>query len=230
MGEGIGNEEALMPFITAANIACGYHAGDEATMQEVIALCIKHQVKIGAHPSFPDRENFGRTAMTLPLAEVYTLVTDQLKILNEHIIRSGAVMHHVKPHGALYTMAAKNKALATTIARAVKDFDSSLVFYGQSGSQMIQMAKAEGLQTAAEVFADRTYQHDGSLTPRSHPNALLVDTGDVVRQVMKFVTEQKVTAITGQELVVLADTVCIHGDGEHAVAFAKTIYTHLYEK
>lgn len=230
MGEGIGNEEQLMPFISSANIACGYHAGDEATMQQVIGLCQKYKVNIGAHPSFLDRENFGRTEMELSLIEVYSIITDQLNILNGIIKRNGAKLHHVKPHGALYNMAAKNTGLAHVIARAVKDFDPSLIYYGLSGSKMITMAKEEGLQTANEVFADRTYQPDGSLTPRSQNNALLADAGDVVKQVLKFVKENKVTTLTGEEIIVLADTICIHGDGKHAVEFAKAIHQQLHEK
>ena len=230
MGEGIGNEEQLMPFISSANIACGYHAGDEATMEQVIRLCQKYKVNIGAHPSFLDRENFGRTEMELSLMEVYSIITDQLNILNGIIKRNGAKLHHVKPHGALYNMAAKNTGLAHVIARAVKDFDPSLIYYGLSGSKMITMAKEEGLQTANEVFADRTYQPDGSLTPRSQNNALLADAGDVVKQVLKFVKENKVTTQTGEEIIVLADTICIHGDGKHAVEFAKAIYQQLHEK
>jgi len=230
MGEGIGNEELLMPFISSANIACGYHAGDETTMQQVVELCLKYNVNIGAHPSFLDRDNFGRTEMELSLMEIYSIVTDQLKILNDIVKRNGATLHHVKAHGALYNMAAKNTGLAHVIARAVKDFDASLIYYGLSGSKMITMAKEEGLQTANEVFADRTYQPDGSLTQRSQKNALLSDAGDVVKQVLKFVKENKVTAVTGEEIMVQVDTICIHGDGKHAVEFAKAIYQQLHEK
>ena len=230
MGEGIGNEELLMPFISSANIACGYHAGDETTMQQVVELCLKYNVNIGAHPSFLDRDNFGRTEMELSLMEIYSIVTDQLKILNDIVKRNGATLHHVKAHGALYNMAAKNTGLAHVIARAVKDFDASLIYYGLSGSKMITMAKEEGLQTANEVFADRTYQPDGSLTQRSQKNALLSDAGDVVKQVLKFVKENKVTAVTGEEIMVQVDTICIHGDGKHAVEIAKAIHQQLHEK
>jgi UPF0271 protein len=230
MGEGIGNEEQLMPFISSANIACVYHAGDEATMQRVVELCLEHKVNIGAHPSFPDREHFGRTEMQLSMPEVYLIVTDQLNMLNDIVKRNDAVLHHVKPHGALYNMAAKNVSLAKIIAQAVKDFDPSLVYYGLSGSVMIKEAIGLGLQTANEVFADRTYQRDGSLTPRSRNNALLNKTDDVIKQVTKLVKENKVIAVTGEEIMVKADTVCIHGDGKQAVEFAKAIYQQLYEK
>lgn len=230
IGEGAGNEELLMPFINAANIACGYHAGDEVTMQEVITLCLKNGVEIGAHPSFADRENFGRTAMHLPAYEIYQLVTDQLALLNKIVLRCGGKLHHVKPHGALYNMAAKDAPLARAIAQSVKDFDVSLVYYGLSGSVMISEAEALGLQIANEVFADRTYQPDGSLTPRSASNALLTDVNDVVKQVEKFVKENKVVTIFGQEINVKADTICIHGDGKQAIEFAKAIHQQLHEK
>lgn len=230
MGEGIGNEELLMPFINSANIACGYHAGNEATMQQVIDLCLEHNVHIGAHPSFLDRQNFGRTEMHLPASEIYQLVTDQLEMLNNIITKKGGKMHHVKPHGALYNMAAKDAVLAKAIALAVKDFDSSLIYYGLSGSVMITEAADLGLQTANEVFADRTYQPDGTLTPRSLPDALVGNTDDAVKQVVRFVKENKVITVTGEEIHVRADTICIHGDGKHAVEFAKAIYQKLNEK
>lgn len=224
MGEGIGNEVALMPYIDSANIACGFHAGDAATMREVILLCLKYNVNIGAHPSFPDRENFGRTLMQLPEPEVYDLVMTQLSGINDIARECGGKLHHVKPHGALYNMAAKNAVLAKTIAEAVKDFDVALVYYGLSGSVMIEEAKKAGLQTAQEVFADRTYQADGSLTPRSQGNALLADSPAVIKQVSKIIKEKKVNTIDGGEISIQADTICIHGDGEHAVEFAKAIY------
>lgn len=230
MGEGTGNEELLMPFINSANIACGYHAGNEATMQQVIDLCLEHNVHIGAHPSFLDRQNFGRTEMHLPASEIYQLVIDQLEVLNNIITKKGGKMHHVKPHGALYNMAAKDAVLAKAIALAVKDFDSSLIYYGLSGSVMITEAADLGLQTANEVFADRTYQPDGTLTPRSLPDALVGNTDDAVKQVVRFVKENKVITITGEEIHVKADTICIHGDGKHAVEFAKAIYQKLNEK
>lgn len=229
MGEGIGNEEALMPFISSANIACGYHAGDEATMYKVIELCLQYKVGIGAHPSFPDRENFGRTEMDLSLFQIHKIVTDQLKMISGVAQKNGARLNHVKPHGALYNMAAKNTGVAHAIAKAVKDFDPSLIFFGLSGSKMIAMAKAEGLKTSNEVFADRTYEPDGSLTPRVLPNALLINADDVVKQVLRFVKENKVMTLTGEEIDISADTICIHGDGPHAVEFAKSIYQKLHE-
>lgn len=228
-GEGIGNESLLMPYINSANIACGYHAGDTAIMEEVVGLCLLHNVRIGAHPSFPDRENFGRTEMQLPPGEIYRLVTDQLELLNRIVVQKGGSLRHVKPHGALYNMAAKQSPIAHAIVRAVKDFDPSLICYGLSGSVMIDIANEAGLQTANEVFADRTYQPDGSLTPRAMPNALISDGTIMLQQVMKFARENKVMTVTGEEICIKADTICIHGDGVHAVQFAKAIHKALRE-
>jgi UPF0271 protein len=229
MGEGMDNEKELMPFMNAANIACGYHAGDVATMKQVINLCLQFNVHIGAHPSFFDRENFGRTNMQLSPPEIYTLVTNQLNTLDKRAKECGTHMHHVKPHGALYNIAAKDIKIAKAIAKAVKDFDASFIYYGLSGSVMIEKAAKLGLQTANEVFADRTYQSDGSLTPRDQPGALITNLDDCINQVIKFVKEKKVIALTGEEIFLQADTICIHSDGEHAIEFAKAIHQNLHE-
>ena len=224
MGEGMGNDEAIMPFITSANIACGYHAGDSATMWRTVELALKNNVAIGAHPSFFDRMNFGRNEMKLKNEEVYDLVTQQLIILNEIVTGLDTDLHHIKPHGALYNMSARNTGLANTIARAVRDFDASLILFGLSGSHSIREAKAIGLQTASEVFADRTYQDDGSLTPRSQPNAFIEDTGKVVQQVLQMIKVGTVTTVSGKIIPIVADTICIHGDGKYALEFAKAIH------
>jgi hypothetical protein len=158
MGEGMGNDEQIMPFITSANIACGYHAGDISTMQKTIELCLKHDVAIGAHPSFFDRQNFGRTAIQLSAEEIYELIIQQLLILTEVANAFNTKVHHVKPHGALYNQSAKESSIATIIAKAVKDFDNQLILYGLSGSESIKQAQATGIKTASEVFADRSYQ------------------------------------------------------------------------
>jgi 5-oxoprolinase (ATP-hydrolysing) subunit A len=229
MGEGMGNEEQLMPFINSANIACGYHAGNAATIKQAINLCLQHNVHIGAHPSFLDRENFGRTPMHLPPQQIYATITTQLTTINNIAKQCGATLHHVKPHGALYNMAAKNAIIAKAIAQAVKDFDASLIYYGLSGSVMIDEAKKLGLQIANEVFADRTYQTDGSLTPRTQPHALISNADEAIKQVVKFIKENKVTAVTGEDIFIKAGTICIHGDGKHAVEFAKAIYKKIHE-
>jgi 5-oxoprolinase (ATP-hydrolysing) subunit A len=229
MGEGTGNEEQLMPFIKSANIACGYHAGDATTIKEVINLCLQYNVNIGAHPSFLDKENFGRTPMHLSPEEIYTIVTAQLNTINTITKECGTKLYHVKPHGALYNMAAKDATIAKAIAQAVKDVDAALIYYGLSGSVMIDEAKEAGLQTANEVFADRTYQSDGLLTSRTQPQALISNADEVIKQVIKFIKENKVTAVTGEEIFIQADTICIHGDGEYAVAFAKAIHKKINE-
>ena len=227
MGEGLGNEALLLPFIHSANIACGYHAGDETTMNTVVGLCLQHGVNIGAHPSFRDKANFGRTAMQLSLIEIYALVTEQLQLLDTITKKQGGNMHHVKPHGALYNMAAKDAGIAHSIARAVKDFDPSLVYYGLSGSVMIAMAAEEGLAYANEVFADRTYLEDGSLTPRSATNALIQGVDEMLKQATAMAKENTVMTVTGKKINLKADTICIHGDGEHALEFAKTLHQQL---
>lgn len=224
MGEGLNNEAEIMPFIDSANIACGYHAGDEETMKHVIELCVLHDVNIGAHPSFPDRDHFGRTVMHMTHSEVYDLITKQVQLIRSIAKNSGASLYHVKPHGALYNIAAVDAKLARTIALAVKDVDSALVIYGLSGSAMIEEAEALGLKAANEVFADRTYQFDGSLTPRTAPGAILITVDEVLQQAGMMMKKNKVKALNGEMIDIKADTICIHGDGPHAIAFAKAIY------
>lgn len=229
MAEGVGNERELMPFISSANIACGYHAGNEELMKETIDLCLKHGVAVGAHPSFPDRENFGRTNMNLPLHEVSNLITDQLEIIKKIATVRGAILHHVKPHGALYNMAAKDRALAGCIASAIRNFDRTLILYGLSQSVMISEGEGAQLRTAHEVFADRTYQGDGALTPRTEPNALIADDKIAMAQALRLARERKVKTVSGADINLKADTICLHGDGKHAVEFARSIHS-IFEK
>jgi 5-oxoprolinase (ATP-hydrolysing) subunit A len=224
MGEGIGNDEAIMPFITSASIACGYHAGDADTMKLTVELAMKFNVAIGAHPSYLDRENFGRTDIRIPLSEVYDLVTKQIHLLREITISAGTSLHHVKPHGALYNMAARSKPLAAVVALAVKDVDEKLKLYGLSGSHLIKEGRKLGVKTVSEVFADRSYQDDGRLTPRSDPDALINDTDKAVQQVLQMIKEGTVTTVSGKIIPIVAETICIHGDGMHAVEFAKAIH------
>jgi 5-oxoprolinase (ATP-hydrolysing) subunit A len=224
MGEGIGNDELIMPFINAANIACGYHVGDSMTIWETVELAVKYNVAIGAHISFLDKDNFGRSEIKIDNDEVYDLVTQQLIILNEITDELDATINHVKPHGALYNMSAKDSSLAKMIARAVKDYNNNLILFGLSGSHSVTEAKKIGLKTANEVFADRTYQDDGMLTPRSQPGALINDVDKVVKQVLQMIKEGTVTAQSGKTIPIIAETICIHGDGKHAVAFAKAIH------
>jgi UPF0271 protein len=224
MGEGVETDHLIMPYISSANIACGYHAGDSETMKRTAELAVANNVFIGAHPGFNDKANFGRTEMQLPLNEIYALVTEQVFILQKIAGAMGTALTHVKPHGALYNMSAKNKELAAVIAKAVFDVDPKLVLFGLSGSHSITEAKNIGLQTMSEVFADRSYQDDGSLTPRSQPGALIETTEGSIPQVLQMIQQQTVTSISGRTVPIIAETICVHGDGEHAVAFAETIY------
>jgi len=196
MGEGMSNDAALMQFISSANIACGFHAGDEDTMKRTVELALHHDVAIGAHPGFADKENFGRREMKLSEDEVRNLISEQIFALKKITDSFQTSIHHVKPHGALYNMAAREKSLAHTIAGAVKDLDANFILYGLSGSHSISEAKSIGLKTAGEVFADRTYQNDGSLTPRSRTNALIEDETKCVQQVLQMVKSNSVTCET----------------------------------
>ena len=224
MGEGTGNDEAIMPFVTSANIACGAHAGDEETMRTTILLAKQHGVKVGAHPSFWDRRNFGRTEMQTTPQEVYNLVSEQLFLFQKIADGADATVHHVKPHGALYNMAARDVALAKAVAQAVKDFNAALVLFGLSGSASVTEAHLLGLNAWNEVFADRTYQDNGSLTPRLQWGALIEDEEKAAGQVLQMVQKGTVVTLSGKEIPIAADTVCIHGDGKHAVAFAKRLF------
>jgi UPF0271 protein len=228
MGEGMDNDALLMPLISSANIACGYHAGSEAIMRATVALAKLSGVSIGAHPGFADKENFGRTEMKLSENELYQLVWDQLNLLKTITKELDTQLHHVKPHGALYNMAAQDASMAKVIAQAVKDFDDHLILYGLSGSYLISEAKALGLTTASEVFADRTYQDNGSLTPRSQANALIQDHASSLAQVLQMIQEQTVTSVFGKTISLTAETICIHGDGPHALSFAQQINTALH--
>lgn len=223
LGEGTGNDAAMMPYISSASIACGFHAGDADTMFATAGLCADAGVNAGAHPSFHDRANFGRTEQPVLPGAVYELMIQQLLLIDEMTHAAGTVMRHVKPHGALYNMAARDMELATAIARAVKNFNRELVLFGLSGSKLIEAGKAEGLVTASEVFADRIYQDDGSLTPRVQPNALITDTDASVAQVLQMIKTGTVTSVSGKVIPVVAETVCLHGDGVQAVEFAKAI-------
>jgi UPF0271 protein len=230
MGEGIGNDAAIMPYINSANIACGFHAGNGNTIRQTIDLALQHNIHIGAHPSFRDKANFGRTEMDLPPDKVYAIVIEQIIKIDLIAKEKGATLHHVKPHGALYNMAAREAKLARTIAQVVKDFREDLILYGLSGSHLISEAKELGLQTMSEVFADRTYQDDGRLTPRTQANALIEEEERSIRQVLQMVNEGTVTTVSGKTIPIVAETICLHGDGKHAIEFAKAIHKAIYLK
>lgn len=230
LGEGMSTDADILPYISSANIACGFHAGTIDIIRQTIAGCLKHNVAIGAHPSWPDRDNFGRTEMHISPQELYHCIQEQLQILQTEITNAGTTLHHVKPHGALYNQSAKDPVIASTIAKAVYDFNPSLLLFGLSGSVSITAAKETGLRTAAEVFADRTYQDDGSLTPRSLPNALIEAPEFAVQQALKMILKGSVTSINGKQIELRADTICLHGDGTHAVSFAKKISSRLKQE
>ena len=229
LGEGMPNDASIMPFISSANIACGFHAGDETTIRNTIRLAVKNHLAVGAHPGFADKENFGRVEILLPTHEYYALVMEQLVLFKEIAEQEGVAVHHVKPHGALYNLAVKNEMVATEIAKAVHDFDPSLIYYALSNSAMLRIAEHMGLKTASEVFADRTYQDDGTLTPRTQRNAMLTDSEMAARQVLMMAKDKKVTSLNGKSFPVKADTICIHGDLPQAYSFAKAICKSLKE-
>ena len=223
VGEGYGNDAELMGIVTSANIACGYHAGDDLTMKVTVESAIENGVGIGAHPGYPDREGFGRRVKDISMTELFEIITDQIVTLQQITSTVGGRLRHVKPHGALYNQAAKDRFMAETIAAAVKAVDEDLILFGPSGSELVEAGSSAGLRTAAEAFADRTYMPDGSLTSRSEPNALIYDIDKSVSQIMGIITNGDVTAIDGATIPLNADTICIHGDGENAVAFARAI-------
>jgi UPF0271 protein len=229
MGEGMANEALIMPFISSANIACGFHAGNSDIIRKTMDLALKYQVKIGAHPSFRDKENFGRREMQLPADKLYAIMLEQLIKIDIIAKEKGAALHHVKPHGALYNMAARDRTVAATIATAIKDFNEDLVLYGLSGSAMIEEAQALGLKTASEVFADRSYQDDGTLTPRSEPGALIDTEEKSIAQVWLMIRQGQVLSLNGKLVPIKAETICIHGDNRQAVFFARKLYSILQQ-
>jgi UPF0271 protein len=226
----MGCDAELMDYVSSINVACGFHAGDASTMRKTVETALKKGVKIGAHPGFPDLQGFGRREMKLSAMEVFDIVLYQVSALKGICEAFGTKLHHVKPHGALYNQAAKNAELAGAIAQAVKKIDEKLIFYGLSGSFLISEAEQIGLKTASEVFADRTYQADGTLTPRSQPNAIIHETEKSLEQVWLMISQKKVKAVNGEIVSIKAETICIHGDGPKALEFAKSINQFLLRK
>jgi len=219
----MGHDDEVLPFVTSANIACGFHGGDPTVMRKTVQEALKHGVALGAHPGLPDLTGFGRRNMDLSPQSAYDMVVVQVGALAGVAASQGARLNHVKAHGALYNMAAKNEELARALAQAVYDVDPGLVFFALASSAMIAAARDAGLQVAEEVFADRTYQSDGSLTPRTRPEAMIVDSQASIQQVLRMVREQKVRSVQGSDVSVNAGTLCIHGDQPGAVVFAKAI-------
>lgn len=219
----LGEQKEILQYVTSANIACGFHAGDPTVMRETVKLAIEYGVKIGAHPGLPDLNGFGRREMKISAQEAYDMVVYQIGALQGFLSIYGERMQHVKPHGALYQMAAKDAELAEAIAQAVYDVSPKLILFGLAGSELTKAGEKMGLQTAHEVFADRTYQRDGALTSRTAPNALITNPAQAAQQVLKMVKEDKVDTVQNTEFSLRADTICIHGDGENALEFVKYI-------
>jgi UPF0271 protein len=219
----IGADAEVLPHVTSANVACGFHAGDPRTMRETLAAAAAHGVAVGAHPGLPDLAGFGRRAMDVAPQEVYDLVVYQVGALLGFAAAAGVRVQHVKPHGALYNMAAAQPALAEAVARAVRDVDGGLTLYGLAGSHLLSAGAAAGLRTASEAFADRGYLADGSLVPRRRPDALVTDAGEAVRRALRMVREGRVRSVEGEEVPLRADTLCIHGDAPGAAEFARRL-------
>ena len=235
LGEGfgkwqMGNDEAIMPFVSSVNIACGFHAGDPSTMMRTVELAKKHHVHIGAHPGFPDLQGFGRRNMNLSTKEVFDIVVYQIGALQACSHSLGTKLHHVKPHGALYNMAANSISLARAIADAIYSLDPSLILYGLAGSQLILAGKDRGLKIYNEIFADRTYQDNGFLTPRNQENAILTNPDQAIQQVLEVLETGNVTSIQGNRIPLKADTICIHGDHPNSSVFAESLAKALVNK
>lgn len=228
MGEGFGaysfgQDELLLPFISSANVACGFHAGDPHTMRDTVTKCLDAGVAIGAHPGLPDRLGFGRRPMQVDAREVYDYLLYQIGALNAFVQAAGGALRHVKPHGALYHMAGNQPELADAVIQAVRDVNPGLILFAQSGSLLLNNAAAAGLNTAAEAFADRTYQPDGSLTPRTSAHALINESDQALKQAISIVADGLAFTPEGAGVPVHADTLCLHGDGSHAASFAEML-------
>jgi UPF0271 protein len=219
----LGQDRALFPHITSANVACGFHAGDPGVMRETVALAREHSVAVGAHPGFPDLQGFGRREMRLTPGEVEDLVVYQIGALAAVAGAQGLRLQHVKAHGALYNMAAANPALADAIARATAAVDRALVLFGLPGSELIHAGERAGLRTASEAFGDRAYRADGTLVPRSQPGAIISDEAAVVARVVAMVRDQAVVAQDGTRVPLRVDTICLHGDTPGAARLAARV-------
>jgi UPF0271 protein len=223
VGEGCGQDAALMSLISSANIACGIHAGDVDSMREAVMLARDHGVAIGAHPSFPDREHFGRREMQLDASDVRQCIVAQIESLATVAAAAGTRLRHVKPHGALYNMAARDEELAEAVATAVRSVDPELMLFGLAGSELVKVAACAGLRSISEAFADRAYRADGSLLPRDQPGSVLHGDSAVAARVVAMVRNGSVVAVDGSRVSIAADTICVHGDTPGAPALARSI-------
>ena len=223
----IGMDAQVIPYVTSANVACGFHAGDAVVMERTVALCKASGAAVGAHPGLPDLQGFGRRVMKISPAEAGAFVTYQVGALKAFCDAAGVPLHHVKPHGVLYNMAGRDRELADAIARAVQSAAPGAVLLALSGSEMVRAAQAIGLPVASEVFADRGYRPDGSLVPRGTPGAMIEDEDEAIARVIRMVKEGKVRACDGTDIAIRADSVCVHGDGPKALAFVRKISADL---
>jgi len=230
MGEGMNNEAEIMPFISSANIACGFHAGNEYTIKKTIEIALEHGVAIGAHPGYDDPENFGRLSQPISVLDLAELINEQIYTFENIAAPLGAHIHHVKLHGALYNDCAKDPALSKIFVQTIQAIYPEAYIYGLSESNTIQQAIILGQPYMQEVFADRTYQKDGTLTPRHIHGALIQDIDLAAKQALALVMHKKVHTLQDEIIKLPVDTICIHGDGFHAVEMAKAIYTLLKEQ
>ncbi len=227
LGEVAGHDDKILSLVSSANIACGFHAGNPASIFNSIRTAKEKSVAVGAHPSLDDRKNFGRTEMQVSAAEAYALVAYQVGAFQALCTAAGVEMNHVKPHGALYNMAVRDRELSDAIAHGVLAVDPRAILFAPAGTELFRAAQALGLQTAAEVFADRNYNSDGTLVSRTKPDALLHDPGEAAERVHRMLREGKIRAVDGSDVRVQAETICVHGDTPGAVEFARTLRTRL---
>jgi UPF0271 protein len=227
LGEGSGHDEELFELISSANVATGFHAGDSDTMHAAVSAAKELGVAVGAHPSFFDRENFGRKELKVSNEEVFDAVAYQLGIFQAIASATGVQPNHVKPHGALYNMAVRDEKLADMIARAIASVDPKLILFASDSSELAHAGEAHGLQIAREVFADRNYLNDGWLVPRTRPDALLHDPKEAAQRVLRMLRKGKVRSVEGRDVDVRAETICVHGDTPGAVEFARELRKQL---
>jgi UPF0271 protein len=226
----MGADAQVMPYITSANVACGFHAGDPATIRETVRLAVDSGVAVGAHPSLPDLMGFGRRAMRISPQDMYDLVVYQAGAVEAFVRVAGARLHHVKCHGALYNMAAVDEGLSEAMSRAVRDLGGEVKLYALSNSLMMKIAKRQNIPVYGEVFADRGYSDDGTLAPRDQPGGLIEDARASVKQALAMIEEGYVTSLSGRRVAVAADTMCLHGDQPGAVVFAQALRKVFSEK
>lgn len=226
----LGMDDKVIPLITSANVACGYHASDPVVMGKTITMAKEAGIRVGAHPGFPDLMGFGRRNMNVTPAEAKAYTLYQLGALDAFCKAEGVTLQHVKPHGALYNMAAKDYQLSQAICEAIQSFDKNLIVLALSGGELAKAAKDMGLRTALEVFADRGYEEDGTLVDRRKEGAMITDEQEAIQRVIRMVKEKKVTAVTGRDIPIQADSVCVHGDGAKALAFVEKIRAALQQE